>query len=617
VTADDLTSQVSALTAAAVDLAHELDFDDLAARVDTELVPAGEGAASVVVVGEKKRGKSSLINALLGHEDLLPVDVDVATSCYLAVQHAAEPRVIAYSADAPEGIEIGLDDIGEYASLEGNRDPLDPDRVLHEDVTAVEVFLDDPMLASGLTLIDTPGVGGLEAGHTEITLATLRRANALLFVVDPDSPLKAPELHFLGRATDRIATVVFVMTKTDLYPGWRQILTDDQALIAKHAPRYETCTWVPVSSALRLDALRASERGDLARADELLQRSGFPTLEQSLRTEVVDRVGLLHLANALQSARTVLGRMASVEEARIRSATGDPRLADELEEKQATLARLSQQNAAWRGDCNDGFRRLETNVHADLQRRLRQVRRGAEDRIAVWEPLLLDTLPTDLVAGIQAVWIDLTTAIRQEAITLYLSVAQEFAQDGVGVLTEDVAVPDWVEAIPPISRTAEETRGLFDEYGREGLTAMGAALMVGKVLALGPVGMALAGAGLLSAMLGGRRQREQRLSGQRDASRWVQRTTEDAALELATALKATIADVQQRTEAVITERLASRRTELEAEIVDHKQHLRADQSERNRIRVEGEGRLARIDELASAVDGLAGELSLAVEQRRT
>ena len=58
---------------------------------------------------------------------------------------------------------MGLDALAEYAALDpGARAPE------HEDVSQVQVRVPAPVLAGGLELIDTPGVGGLVAGHAAL-----------------------------------------------------------------------------------------------------------------------------------------------------------------------------------------------------------------------------------------------------------------------------------------------------------------------------------------------------------------------------------------------------------------------------------------------------------------
>ena len=56
------------------------------------------------------------------------------------------------------------------------------------------------VLRSGLCLLDTPGVGGLESAHGQITMGTLSSADCLLFVTDASQELTGPEMDFLKGA---------------------------------------------------------------------------------------------------------------------------------------------------------------------------------------------------------------------------------------------------------------------------------------------------------------------------------------------------------------------------------------------------------------------------------
>ena len=178
----------------------------------------------------------------------------------------------------PEGREVGLDAIAEYAALDpGARAPE------HEDVSQVQVRVPAPLLEGGLELIDTPGVGGLVAGHAALTLATLDRADALVFVLDGSSEITASELAFLERATERIATVVFAITKIDQFPSWEAVRARDIELIAHHAPRYADAPWFGVSSRAVADALAAEADGELEEAAEERAASGIDPLSGAPR----------------------------------------------------------------------------------------------------------------------------------------------------------------------------------------------------------------------------------------------------------------------------------------------------------------------------------------------
>ena len=79
-----------------------------------------------------------------------------------------------------------------------------------------------PLLADGLVLVDTPGVGGVFRGHTAATMAFLPSADAIIFVSDFTQPILRSELDFLRLAAAAVRSVgdddplLFVMTKSDL-----------------------------------------------------------------------------------------------------------------------------------------------------------------------------------------------------------------------------------------------------------------------------------------------------------------------------------------------------------------------------------------------------------------
>ena len=123
----------------------------------------------VCVVGEFKKGKSALINALLG-APVCPVDDDLATMAVTVVRYAPEPGAIVRRREGGELIveAIPADEAGRWVAERDGDDR-------RYGVEVVEVGLPDPFLERGIALVDTPGVGGLNAAHAAATLAFLPR----------------------------------------------------------------------------------------------------------------------------------------------------------------------------------------------------------------------------------------------------------------------------------------------------------------------------------------------------------------------------------------------------------------------------------------------------------
>ena len=226
-------------------------------------------AFRVLVVGEFKQGKSSLVNALL-NTDVCPVDDDIATSAPTAVTFADPPsarvlyRPTSDEPDAePESESIPVDRVREFVTEAVN--PANERRVQW-----VEVGVAAPLLADGMVLVDTPGVGGLGSVHGAITAAALPTADGVLFLSDASQEFSEPELTFLKQAVALCPNVCCVVTKIDFYPAWRKILDLDTGHLEAHGVKSRI---IPVSSVLRQQAL---ELGD----HELDEESGFPQLHR-------------------------------------------------------------------------------------------------------------------------------------------------------------------------------------------------------------------------------------------------------------------------------------------------------------------------------------------------
>ena len=328
------TDDVESLLRAVIEIASAEGNGTGVKLLTDELDSAASDFATVMVGGETKQGKSSLVNSLIGRPGLLPVDVDVATSVYLNVHHAPEEFARVYTKDEPDGVSIDLTELADYASVAG-----DPEKT--RDVYAVEVGVASPLLETGLALVDTPGVSGLESGHADITLAALGFADALIFVTDASAPLSRPEVSFLKQATTRIATVIVVLTKSDVFTGWRQIHAANRQLIEERLPEYAASPTVAVSSWLWREAavLRTSGRDDLAA--EIEKESGFPELVALLDHRIISRVAQLRSETAIRLAASVVRAIQSDVTMVLQSLDRDPGFEEALAAERQRYADLA------------------------------------------------------------------------------------------------------------------------------------------------------------------------------------------------------------------------------------------------------------------------------------
>jgi len=310
-----------------------------------------DGRLTVAVCGEFKRGKSSLLNALLEEPEpyLFPTDTVFTTSIVSTVTYGAAERITAILeyGDGAGQREIGRAEIEGYVTESGN-----PHNA--KQARAIAITTPNPKLESGLTFVDTPGVGGVYAAHTAVTLGFLPSADAIVFVADATQPLTETELDFLrqavasAKATDDEDGLLFVLTKIDLI-DYTSILANTRAKLAEVTGRPESSVLVtPVSSQAKLDYLRDGDPEDL-------ELSNFPALEERIWGALSRRRTMVLLGGALgeldASVQALLEPLLAEQRA-LRAEIPDKvaRMQAEAEQREAEFVRLGSDDGGWRDE---------------------------------------------------------------------------------------------------------------------------------------------------------------------------------------------------------------------------------------------------------------------------
>jgi hypothetical protein len=353
---------------------------------------ATTGVARLVVVGERKRGKSTLINALLSTPDLLPRDVDVATNTYIEVLsprrigRGDEPRGVVHL-QSGESYEVDLADIPRFAAERGN-----PGNA--RQVAYVQVLLTHPLLDAGLVIVDTPGLGGLASSHGTMTLTALEGSDAVLLMLGAASPAASSELDFLLEAQARTPRVIVVESAGPEALDPQAVVAADRAALELRDPALASLPMLVVAPLDAHDALAAQNRElgaelrTLSNVDDLVQelhaRVITPVLEAQadiLIAEVracldelggpdralLDALGHGDTAGAADRARTAV----RTAESRSPVATFDARFAElRREVDAATQIELARRRDELLDEIED---RWSASMAAALQERCRAV----------------------------------------------------------------------------------------------------------------------------------------------------------------------------------------------------------------------------------------------------
>ena len=189
----------------------------------------------------------------------------------------------------------------------------------------------------GITVVDTPGVGGLDKRAVTAALQEARHAGVLLMVCDASTPITAPEMDILRQAHDSVGGVIVAVTKTDKNTRrWRAIVEDNKRLISSHMG-----IDVPVVGVSSLRALDAARCIDPARRAELERRSGIAQLRSQLRAQLRQPAAMGQRA-ALQSITTTLTGIAKTVRDDIRLLAESSTAVEQLEAEKTTLERLRE-----------------------------------------------------------------------------------------------------------------------------------------------------------------------------------------------------------------------------------------------------------------------------------
>jgi hypothetical protein len=187
-------------------LATDAGLPGLAAEAEGATERIAEGRFYVACVGQFKRGKSTLLNALIG-EPVLPTGVAPVTSVVTVIRYGAE-RDARVRAGGQDWEAIPIESLAAYVSENEN-----PEN--EKGVEAVEVFVPAKLLDSGMSLVDTPGVGSVFAGGTRATRAFVPHIDAALVVLGADPPISGEELALVEEVAGQISTLIFVLGKAD------------------------------------------------------------------------------------------------------------------------------------------------------------------------------------------------------------------------------------------------------------------------------------------------------------------------------------------------------------------------------------------------------------------
>jgi GTP-binding protein EngB required for normal cell division len=346
-----------------IEVAHQLESPRLEREARTLAQRLADKRFFVACLGQFKRGKSSLLNALVGRV-VLPTGVVPVTAIVTILRYGPAKAEVHF--ENGSRANVPTEKIAEFVSEQSN--PANS-----KGVAVVEVFVPSELLASGMCLVDTPGIGSVYAGNTAVTKSFVPHIDAALVVLGADPPISGEELALLEEVAASTDQIVFVLNKADrLTAGERAEGVEFarrtlQETLHRDAPRL-----FEVSAAEWLDGAGPSRDASLLQAElERLARESAPLLLQLAARRGIERISAA-LLREIHNQREAL--IAPVE----RSQLAAVRIREVIADAERSLSDLSH---LFRAEQERVRRRSIERRDAFLARTIPAARREFHDAI--------------------------------------------------------------------------------------------------------------------------------------------------------------------------------------------------------------------------------------------
>ena len=339
------------------DRSGQLGLSNAIAELEQAKSSLSKGTYRLMMMGDMKRGKSTLLNALIG-ENLLPSDVTPCTALLTVLRYGPEKRVVLHYKDNRPAKPISFETFKASYTIS-------PDESKNLEAKGTEAFPDIdhvvveyplPLLQQGIELIDSPGLNDTEARNEQV-LSYLTDCQAVLFVMSATQPLTLDERRYLNNYLQGTGLALFFVAN-----GWDRIaagLMDPEDAIAvseaeakvREVLNQNLAEFKPNNGELRLyetaalPALRQRIKG------QRFTGTGIDTLLSGLDHFLACDRGPAELDRALAVAQKIHRAVSTSVSRRI------PLLDETLETLQAKVASV-ESDFDKLGDIRDRYRQL-------------------------------------------------------------------------------------------------------------------------------------------------------------------------------------------------------------------------------------------------------------------
>lgn len=251
-------------------LSNELHLPIVTKRAKTVTERVKDDKFRIVVLGEFNRGKSTLLNAMLGAE-ILPTGEQETTAAIHLIKYSEKPQIIIYKSNGEkEEKAFSKDVLKEYTALK-DYNPLN--------IKYIQIGYPADFLKNQVEIVDTPGVNDPDEHRSEITFGYIPNSNAVIFVLDAKQAFTQSEKAFIDEHLLKrsISSIFYILNRTDEVgeSGLAKILENTKAKIKDCIGGESEPIVLPVSA---LEALECK----LENNEYLIESTGLPQLTEKL-----------------------------------------------------------------------------------------------------------------------------------------------------------------------------------------------------------------------------------------------------------------------------------------------------------------------------------------------
>lgn len=303
---------------------------------------------SVGIMGEFRRGKSTVINALLGQE-IVPADIVPCSATLNYVKWNVNKGAEIYFKDGTVQ-SVDVEDLAKYVT----KITKESEKVSATVEKAV-VYYPCQFCQNGVQIIDTPGLNDDER-MSDISEKVIPTLDAIIMVIVPDSPFSQSEAEFvrnkvmasdLGRIIfivnkidtideddrDRLLTSIRDKIQTSVLDKMAKVYGEDSDEYKNTVDKLGSIKLLPVSA-------RKALKGKIKNNPAMLEDSGYADFESTLSHLLTEERGTLELMHPVNQLFSVSAEALRIIETRLATLNME---AEEFERKQnEALAQLKE-----------------------------------------------------------------------------------------------------------------------------------------------------------------------------------------------------------------------------------------------------------------------------------